>query len=121
MTNAIGMAVMEVVLNPGVSDAEVERFWLEEFLPKATVLFDWTPSLLKGDHGERPGEYLFVVQFASHKRARELFPFKEGQPDPMGSLEFQQWTAANPVYEKFLSHFDFAKSWARFTYYVGVS
>ncbi len=50
-----------LVLNPGVSAQEFERFVREEWRP--ATLPGITTSILKGDRGERAGAYLMLFEF----------------------------------------------------------
>ena len=50
-----------IVLKPGVSAAEFERFVREEWRP--AELPGITTSVLKGDRGERAGAYVMLFEF----------------------------------------------------------
>ena len=112
------MFVSQVELKPGMSGEELEKFWVEEFLPNLSKLPGYTPTLHKGTSGRRPGHYLMVNYFASAERARQLFPATR---DAVGrteiSEEFNQWAAANPVWGKAMNFFDYEKIMDEFTQY----
>jgi len=113
--------VAQVELNPGVRGEDLEKFWVEEFLPNATELPGWTPTLHRGDHGRRTGQYLLVCYFASVERARQLFP---GTKDAVGrneiSEEFNQWAAANPTWGEAMSYLDYGKMMGESTEYAQI-
>ena len=100
MSKQKSMYVAEITLKPDVSGAELETLWAEEFLPNATELPGFKPTLYKGHNGQREGQYLIINYFVSAERVGELFP------GATFSEEFKEWMAANPVYEKAMSHTD---------------
>jgi hypothetical protein len=87
---------------------------VEEFLPNATELPGWTPTLHVGNQGKRTDQYLIICFFESYERARQLFPGGET------SEEMQQWIAANPVWIGFMSYFDYDKLLSDFTEYTTI-
>ena len=64
----------EVVLHPGVSAAEFERFVLKEFIPGVNQLPGYQVHLLKGDRGARAGHYLLLQDFDSVETRDRYFP-----------------------------------------------
>lgn len=116
MTNT--MFVSDLELKPGMSGAEVERFFVEEFLPNVSELPGFKVTLHVGDNGKRPGKYLMVNYFESLERAQQLFSGKQDAAGQWGvSDEFTQWEAANPVFQKLMSYFDYEKMMNEFTQY----
>ena len=114
MAEVIFSAPME--LKAGVTGAELEKFWQEEYLPNVSELPGYKVTLFKGVFGKRAEQYLYVGHFESNERRFEIFPV-EGQATP--SVEMQQWMAANPAWEKLSSFFD--ESWyAEFTNYIAL-
>lgn len=100
-------------LKPGVTGADLEKFWVEEYLPNIPELPGYRVTLHKGISGVRNERYLYIGHFESVERLNELFPTIG---DATGSEEWQQWTAA-PVWQKLMNFFD--ESWyGEFTQYV---
>ena len=89
-------------LKPGVTGAELEKFWVEECLPNIPELPGYRVSLHKGIFGARNEQYLYIGHFESVERLNALFPT---MGDATGSEEWQQWTA-QPVWQKLMSFFD---------------
>lgn len=59
-------------LHPGVDGAEFERFFTEEFAPAAAaepgaVPGGWKAHLLKGERGDRVGQYMMLVEIESEE------------------------------------------------------
>lgn len=112
MSKETFMAPME--LKPGLNGADLERFWVEEYLPNITDLPGYRVTLHKGTYGVRNERYLYIGHFESTERAREIFPV---MGDATGSEEWQQWVAANPVWQKLMGYFD--ETWyGEFTEYT---
>lgn len=113
MSKVIFAAPME--LKEGFTGAELEKFWVEEYLPNITDLPGYQVQLVKGSYGKRVDKYMYLGHFESSERRDELFPV-------MGdaSEEWQQWVAANPVWQKLMGFFD--ENWnAEFTEYFEIS
>ena len=103
-------------LKAGVTGADLEKFWKEEYLPNVSELPGYKVTIHKGVYGKRADQYLYEGHFESNERRFEIFPI-EGQATP--SEEMQQWMAANPAWEKLLSFFD--ETWyAEFTNYIAL-
>ena len=101
--------VSEITLKPDVSGAALEKLWAEEFLPNATELPGFKPTLYKGQKLEREGQYLYVNYFESAERVGELYlgsTYNEEskQRMPILSEEMKEWMAANPAYQEAMSH-----------------
>ena len=101
--------VKEVTLKPGASATDLETLWVEEFLPHATELPGFRPTLYKGQRFEREGQYLLVNYFETAERVGELFlgsTYSEEakQRMPIYSEEMKEWIAANPTYQEAMSH-----------------
>ena len=100
-------------LKAGVTGEELEKFWVEEYLPTVTELPGYHVSLCKGHHGKRPNQYLYLGHFESNERLRELHP-SDGE-----SAEWNQWVADNPNQQKLMDFFD--DSWmSEFTHYFEI-
>jgi hypothetical protein len=112
MSKETFVAPME--LKPGVTGADLEKFWAEEYLPNVSELPGYRVTLNKATFGKRMGQYLYLGHFESVERGVELFPVAG---DATGSEEWQQWVAANPVFQKLMGFFD-EKWYGEFTEYV---
>ena len=104
------MFVSEAKLKPGASATDLETLWVEEFLPHATELPGFRPTLYKGQRFEREGQYLLVNYFETAERVGELFlgSTNSEEPEqrmPIHSEEMKEWLAANPTYQEAMSHF----------------
>ena len=100
MAKELFVAPME--LKAGLNGADLENFWVEEYLPNITELPGYKVTLNKAVHGPRKGHYMYIGHFESRERATELFPT---MGDATGSEEWQEWTA-NPVWQKLMGFFD---------------
>ena len=108
MSKALFVAQME--LKSGVNGADVEKFWLEEYLPTVSELSGYKVTLHKGHFGRRVDQFLFLGHFESRERAEQLWQ------DKTPTAEMQQWMAANPAFGKLIDFFD--DSWfVEFTEY----
>ncbi len=112
MSKEIFAAPME--LKEGMTGAELEKFWVEEYLPKITELPGYRVALVKGVHGKRLDQYMYIGYFESKERATELFPV---MGDATGSEEWKQWTGSNAVWQKLMGFFD-EKWYGEFTEYT---
>ena len=92
--------VWPTTLPDDMTGADVEKFWVEEFLPNISEMPGTKNSLYKGFRGERKDQYLFFTTFESIERWREIFS-PEGDFGP----EAQQWIADNPVAQKWIQLF----------------
>ena len=92
--------VGQMELKPGVNGADVEKFWVEEYLPTVSELSGYKVTLHKGHLGARVGEFLFLGHFESKGRAEQLWQ------DKMPTEEMQQWMAENPAFGKLIDFFD---------------
>ena len=113
------MFFVPVELAPGKSDTDLEKFWLEEYLPNVKELPGYRSDLLKGIQGVRKSQYVLVGHFESNERENELFPPVNGGPSAGGSEEWKRWTEANPVQQELLSFFD-TKWFGETTSYHGI-
>jgi hypothetical protein len=109
MSKALFVAEME--LKPGVNGADVEKFWLEEYLPTVSELSGYQVTLHKGHLGARVDQFLFLGHFESKERAAQLWQ------DKIPTEEMQQWMAANPAFGKLMDFFD-EKWFVEFTEYA---
>src|SRR2546423_12376036 len=80
--------IHEIVLKPGVSGEEFERFFTKEVLP-AFHLPGLRFHLWKGDRGERSGQYAVVIEIESVETRDRLFPAQDTM-----SKEAQQFADA---------------------------
>jgi hypothetical protein len=87
MGKVFGLHLIE--LRPGIRREEFERFVPNRFLPLA-VFPGWNVRLLKGDRGERTGEYAFLVEIES-VQVRDRYA-----PDGGLSAEAQAFQAQQP-------------------------
>lgn len=113
MSKELFIAPME--LKAGLTGDDLEKFWVEEYLPNITELPGYHVTLSKSTYGKLMGQYLYIGHFESIERARELFPV---MGDATGSEEWQKWTA-NPVWQKLMSYFD-EKWYGEFTEYMEI-
>ena len=79
VTTAMGtgevLGIHEVVLKPGVTPAELERFAAEELDPALKDLFPGIrPRLFKGERGRAPGSYLLIYEVSSLRARDYYFP-----------------------------------------------
>jgi hypothetical protein len=81
-----------IALKAGVSWAEFERFYRDEFSgitpPRGMAI-----RLLKGDRGDRAGRYAMMFEFESESRRTELYP-EAGPAAKQLSEEFMQFMGA---------------------------
>ena len=101
--------VKEVTLKPGTSATDLETLWVEEFLPHATELPGFRPTMYKGQSPQKEGQYLYVNYFETAERRGELYlgsTYNEEskQRMPIHSEEMKEWVAANPAYQEAMSH-----------------
>jgi hypothetical protein len=57
-------SVTPLDLHPGVKGEDFERFWLEEYALLGQRV-GWQSHILKGDRGERVGQYAVIWEFPS--------------------------------------------------------
>lgn len=112
MAKELFVAPME--LKAGLKGEDLEKFWVEEYLPNITELPGYRVTLSKAVYGPRKGHYMYQGHFESRERAAELFP-KMG--DATGSKEWQEWTSSNAVWQKLMGFFD-EKWYAEFNEYT---
>jgi hypothetical protein len=79
LTTAMGtgevLGIHEVVLKPGVTPAELERFAAEEVDPVFKDLFPGVRvRLYKGERGRAPGTYLLIYEISSLRARDYYFP-----------------------------------------------
>ena len=101
--------VSEATLKPGASATDLEKFWVEEFLPNATELPGFRPTMYKGQSLQKEGQYLYVNYFETAERVGELYlgsTYNEESKQwmPIHSEEMKEWVAANPAYQEAMSH-----------------
>jgi hypothetical protein len=101
MAKELFVAPME--LKDGLNEEDLEKFWVEEYLPNISELPGYRVTLHKAVYGPRKGQYMYLGHFESRERAAELFPT---MGDATGSEEWQQWTTGNPVWQKLMSYFN---------------
>jgi hypothetical protein len=80
-----------IALKAGASGADFERFFCDEVLSQP-ALSGLTLRLLKGDRGDRKGNYAVMSEFESEARRNELFP-QAGPGATQMSEEFMKWMA----------------------------
>jgi len=102
MAKAFGIHPIE--MHPGVKGEDFERFFREQ-AASAPMFPGWSWRLLKGDKGERAGQYMVLFEMESVE-ARDRFAPPSGET----SQETEQFMEAhkaiwNPIFEK----------WATFT------
>ena len=88
MAKVLGIHQLE--LKSGVTAEAFEKFFQEEYLTKHPSFPDVTPSLLKGDKGERVGKYLLIFEFDSPE-ARARFFVDEAERPPEVEQTLQLW------------------------------
>jgi hypothetical protein len=71
MAKVFGMHM--IVLNPGVSEEEFEKF-ATEAVPKMPLWEGWKSYLLKGDRGDREGKYLWLIEIDSVEARDRIMP-----------------------------------------------
>ena len=103
------MFVSVVTLKPDTSATDLEKLWVEEFLPNATELPGFKPTFYKGQRTESEGQYLLVSYFETAERQGELYlgSTNSEEPEqrmPIHSEEMKEWMAANPAYLEAMSH-----------------
>jgi hypothetical protein len=88
-----------IALKAGASGPDFERFFQEQIgaVPEPSGL---TMRLLKGDRGDRKGNYLLMFEVESDERRNQLFP-EAGPAARQMSAEVMQWmTAGGPTLAK---------------------
>jgi hypothetical protein len=113
MAKVVG--IHEVELRPDVQAADFERFVLEEFIPAHQQLAGFEIALLKGDRGQRSGQYVIVGTNDSIERRDQLFPLN-GE----FSEEIQRVLAENAAMWEKLRTFVVAFPDPQFTDYVAL-
>jgi hypothetical protein len=94
------IAVRELELKTGVTEATFERFVREEYLPAWNVP-GMRVRIMKGDRGSRAGLYLHLFEFESVETRDRYFPPPEGSG---ASDEFRRYAQSlAPVIEKLWS------------------
>jgi hypothetical protein len=80
-----------IALKAGANGPDFERYFREEIgaVPGPSGL---TMRLLKGDRGDRKGNYLLMFEFESDERRNQLFP-EAGPAAHQMSAEVMQWMA----------------------------
>lgn len=102
----------EPELLPGIRPEAFERFVTESCVP-ALVSMGIKAQLLRGDRGERDGQFLLIYEFDSAERRDSLFP-ATGTSD-----EVERWTSANAA---LIATWKTMAAWpsARYTDYVAI-
>jgi hypothetical protein len=80
-------------LRPGIQEAEFERFMRDKFL-KLAIFPGWKLSLLKGDKGERAGQYALLFEIDS-VQARDRYSPEGDQT--AAEAEFRTFVAQQPA------------------------
>jgi hypothetical protein len=96
--------IHEIVVHPGIDEESFVRFFNHEWIPFYENS-DWKLTLLKGDRGQRAGQYMVMYEVAS-REARDRDAPVPNQP----SDEDKLWI----VEQKELVD-DLAKKWASFS------
>jgi hypothetical protein len=106
------IAMHEPELFPGIRAEDFERFVTQSYIP-AHASLGINVQLLRGDRGERDGQFLLVYEFESVERRNNLFP-ANGLSDQM-----ERWTRTNAA---LITAWKSMASWpsARYTDYVPV-
>lgn len=78
-----------IALKAGVSGADFEQFFCDA-ASQIKPLPGMSMRLLKGDRGDRKGQYAVMFEFDSEPRRTELFP-EAGPGAKNASAEFMQW------------------------------
>ena len=107
-----------IVLNPGVKGEDVEKFFVDEYLPNVSELPGYKVTLSKCTDGKRAGQYLFSGHFESPEREKSLFPVYGDISQ--ASEEWNQWVADNPVFQKLMSFIDFDGLMAEDSLYIEI-
>lgn len=84
MAKVLGMH--RVDLKPGVNEQEFERFMKTDVLPVYRKVPGQTVHLLKGDRGERAGEYLLLIELESAERRDQIYPSEGGIAEDVQQL-----------------------------------
>lgn len=90
MSKVLGVHVLE--LRPGVDAGEFERFVREKFLA-VPLPPGWKIHLLKGDRGERAGQYAMLIEIESVATRDRYYP---GDAQP--SAETRAMQAQQPAF-----------------------
>jgi hypothetical protein len=73
------VAVREIMLRPGVTDRDFERYVAAEVNPAfGAAPAGMTLNVLKGDRGDRAGRYLVLIEFDRVETRDRLFPTPAG-------------------------------------------
>ena len=105
-----------IELPDGTTGEALEKYWVEEFLPKGLKVPGMDNRLYKGYMGQRTDQYFLITYFESSKRQRELFPTPG---DPTGNEEIQQFFA-DPVNAKFYGMLNFEQLMASYSNYAEI-
>ena len=92
MAKVFGIHMIE--LRSNVDAADFERYVLKEYLPSVPTFAGWQARLLKGDRGERVGQYLLVFEIDSIEARNRYFPM-EGQMSEEAQVVFQALASAS--------------------------
>ena len=68
------LGIHTITLRPDVSEADFERYILEEYLSSLPHFPGWKGQLLKGDRGERAGQYILVFEIDSVETRNQYYP-----------------------------------------------
>ena len=70
-------SVVPLELHPGVKGEDFVKFWIEEYAPLGQRL-GWESHVLKGDNGERVGQYAVIWEMPSVE-SRDRIMQRDGQ------------------------------------------
>jgi hypothetical protein len=97
------LGIHEIELLPGVSEADFERFVIDEFQPRLSGFQGWTARLGKADRGERAGKYVLIIEVESEATRDRYSPdgntFSEEGQRAMESLTevTTKWATFSPT------------------------
>lgn len=92
----------ELALRPGVSEEAFEQFVREKLMPLATYP-GWSARLLKGDRGERAGQYAILIEIDSTETRDRYFPGSGPSADAQ-AFRAQQSATWQAVWQEFASY-----------------
>lgn len=114
------VAIRELTLKPGVDPEKFERFAVEEFTP---LFEEQVPGvrgfILKGERGDKKGDYSFALIFDSVNTRDYYYPFEHGGEASVPKNAEALWLPAREaIYEKLAQYVEFIGQEGGYTDYV---
>lgn len=114
------LAVRELQLKPGVDPEEFERFAVEEFTPTFQEQVPGVSAyILKGERGDKKGQYSFALIFDSVNTRDYYYPFEHGGEASVPKNAETLWLPARKaIYEQLIKYVEDIGQQGGYTDYV---